>query len=348
MSYLIILDTNIIFNDFHFKSNDIRKLLKLTKHEPIELCITEFNYYEIVKKYRDEIRPILKRIKSNKNELKKLELTDLVDFQKKNADYYVKRYEIFLDKTIEENNITLIDYPNSKDIVRNISEKYFNEKRPFGENKASFEDAIIWESIVEHYNREKPESIVFITNNHKDFANKEKSDIHEDIKYDIPKIRYHNSLKSFLDKEEDNLKEYFTDNYEYNIDDLKENIRNYFDSYIGMEQLDYSVNNILLDSHFSGEYIEGWGTNGNIESYELELLDVTLDIEENILLIDISLELMVSFHIETINYMYEKGDYGDETLSERSSKNIVIYGDITYSFEDNEVKEYLEKDVDFW
>lgn len=348
VSYLIVLDTNIIFNDFHFKSNNIKKLLKFTKHEPIELCITEFNYDEIVKKYRDSVRPIIKRIKNNKNDLKKYELTDLVDLEKLNANFYVERYRDYLDKTIDENNITLIDYPEGEELVRKISQKYFNEKRPFGENKVSFQDAIIWESIVEHYDREKPESIVFISNNHKDFANKEKSDIHEDIKHEIPEIRYHHSLKSFLDKEEDNLKEYFIDNYEYDEDELKEGITNYFESYTGIEILDYTVNNILLNSHFSGDYIQGWGTNGNIENYEIGLLDVTLDIEENVLLIDICLELEVSFNIETLDPAFEKGDPGDGMILESSSKDIIIYGDITYSLQDKEVTGYLEKDVGFW
>ncbi|GIN96125.1 hypothetical protein J6TS1_19950 [Siminovitchia terrae] len=343
MSYLIILDTNIIYNDFHFKSNAIKKLLKYTNHEPVQLCITEFNYNEVIKKYRDNVRPIIKNIKNNKKDLINLEIADLVDFKKLNANFYVERYKEYLRKIINENNITLIGYPEDEKLVEKISTKYFDEIKPFGENKVSFQDAIIWESILEYYNRKKPDSI---SNNHKDFANKEKTEIHEDIQSEIPEIRYHNSLKSFLDKEEDNLKDYFIDNYEYDEKELKEGIRNYFESYTGYERLDYSVHNILMNSDFEGEYISGWGTDGHIESYEIELLDITLDIEENVLLIDMCLELEVSFSIETIDPTFEKGDTGDGMISESSSNNILIYGDITYSLGDKEVTEYVEKDIE--
>lgn len=48
MTYSIILDTNIIFNDFYFKSADMKKLLKYARQESIDLCLTMFNYIETV------------------------------------------------------------------------------------------------------------------------------------------------------------------------------------------------------------------------------------------------------------------------------------------------------------
>lgn len=37
--YLIFIDTNIVYNDFYFKSNEIKKLIQYTKHTPAKLWI---------------------------------------------------------------------------------------------------------------------------------------------------------------------------------------------------------------------------------------------------------------------------------------------------------------------
>lgn len=43
MSYSVFIDTNIIYNDYFFKSANLKKLLKLSKVGLINLYITKFN-----------------------------------------------------------------------------------------------------------------------------------------------------------------------------------------------------------------------------------------------------------------------------------------------------------------
>lgn len=93
----------------------------------------------------------------------------------------LEKYKVYLDNIIEESNIKIIIYPTSQEFTKKISFKYFNNIKPFDENKMSFQDAIMWESIVEYcYDIVEycydiyVESISFISDNHTDFAKKMK------------------------------------------------------------------------------------------------------------------------------------------------------------------------------
>lgn len=344
MSYLIILDTNIVFNDFFFKSSDMKKLLKFTLHEPVDLCITKFNYYEILKKYKDEIRPLVKKVKSTKSDLIKLEASEIIDFENLKADMFAEKYKNIFDNIIDENNIKIIDFPTSHDVTEKISLKYFYNKKPFDENKVSFQDAIIWESIVEYYKDNEPDNIAFISNNYKDFANKEKNSIHEDLAGDIQYLSYYNSLSAFLENEEDNIRDYFIDNFEYDEKLLLDELKLFCER---NDFLQYTVDDMLMNSEFEGEYFSGWGTDGYIEDYSISLNEVSLDIEDNAMLISFNIEIDVSFSIETIDPSYERGDSGDGMMSESSSTNILIQSNITYLLDNKELMDYIELDREY-
>ncbi|UNP78014.1 PIN domain-containing protein [Bacillus nitratireducens] len=345
MSYLIVLDTNIIFNDFFFKSSDMKKLLKFTRHEPVDLCITRFNYYEILKKYKDELRPLVKKVKSTKSDLIRLEASELIDFENLKADMFAEKYKGIFDNIIEESNIKIIDFPTSQDVMEKISFKYFNNKKPFDENKVSFQDAIIWESIVEYCKGNEPDKIAFISNNHKDFANRDKDSIHEDLAGDIQNLSYYNSLSAFLENEEDNLRDYFNDYYDYDEELLLDDLKSFCER---NDFLQNTIDDMLMNSDFEGEYFSGWGTDGYIEGYSISLNEVSLDIEDNAMLISFDIEVDVSFSIETIDPSYEKGDSGDGMMSESSSTQIWINSDITYLLNSKELVDYVELDRGFF
>ncbi|MED0866872.1 PIN domain-containing protein [Bacillus safensis] len=344
MSYIIVLDTNIVFNDFFFKSANMKKLLKLTQHDKIELCITKFNYHEILKKFRDQIRPQIKTIKSTRADLNKLEVSHIIDFDNLKADTFVETYKNTLDEIINKNNIKIIGFPTSKDVTETISLKYFNNKKPFDENKISFQDAIIWESLVEYYWDNQPDQIAFISTNHKDFANKDKKVIHKDLAEDIEDLSYYESLSEFLKNEENNLRDYFIDNYEYDEESLLTNLKSFCEENSFMQD---TIDDMLLNDQFEGEYFSGWGTDGYIENYEISINEVSRDIEDDTLLVHFDIEVDVSFSIETLDPTYERGDPGDGMMSESSSTQILICSNITYLLESEKLIDYVELHREF-
>lgn len=344
MSYLIVLDTNIIFNDFFFKSADMKKLLKFTQHKPVDLCITKFNYHEILKKFKDEIRPLIKTVKGTRADLIRLEASEIINFDNLKANIFVEKYKNTFDGIIGENNIKIIDFPKSEDVTETISLKYFNNEKPFDENKVSFQDAIIWESIVEYCRDNEPDQVAFISNNHKDFANGDKNDIHEDLAGDIQNLSYYNSLSAFLENEEDNLRDYFNDNFEYDEESLINDLKSFCERTNFIQD---TIDDMLFNDHFEGEYFSGWGTDGYIEEYDITISEVSLDIEDNAMLISFDIQADVSFSIETIDPTYERGDSGDGLISESSSTQILIHSNVTYLLEDEELIDYVELDRKF-
>lgn len=72
--------------------------------------------------------------------------------------------------------------------------------------------------------------------------------------------------------------------------------------------------------------------------------EVSLDIEENAMLISCDIEIDASFSIETVDPTYENGDPGDGMISESSSTNILVQSNITYLLDDKEFIDYVELD----
>ncbi|WP_243462982.1 hypothetical protein [Mesobacillus boroniphilus] len=103
-----------------------------------------------------------------------------------------------------------------------------------------------------------------------------------------------------------------------------------------------------MNSQFDGEYFSGWGTDGYIEDYSITLNEVSLDIEENAMLISCNIEVDLSFSIETVDPTYEKGDPGDGMISESSSTKVLIQSNITYLLDDKEFIDYVELDNEYF
>ncbi|MFE4706908.1 PIN domain-containing protein [Peribacillus simplex] len=344
MSYSIIIDTNIVFNDFFFQSTNMKKLLKIARREPIKLCMTKFNYEEILKKYQDEIRPTLKTLKNTKSHLAKHKINGLVNFEDLKVGTHVAKYQEFLDDLIQEYNIKIIEHPTSPEISKRIADRYFQRIKPFDENKLSFQDAFIWESIVDYCEKGQPEKVVFISTNYKDFANSSKDKIHEDLEDDIypyTEFSYYMTVEDFLKNEEDELKDYFTENFVYDEDNLMTDLVNYLEHTAILES---SIDSLLNEGHFQGEYFEGWGTDGYIKNNVIRIENVSQDIEENTMLISFYVDMDIDFSIETTDPAYERGDDGDGFMSKSTSGEAYIKGNITYSPDDGEFTDYVELD----
>ncbi|WP_246050146.1 PIN domain-containing protein [Aquibacillus sediminis] len=223
------------------------------------------------------------------------------------AEVYVEQYKVFLDNIIDEHGINIIGYPEDKSLIKKVSNKYFGVIKPFGENKPSFQDSIIWESIVSYCKRNNPDNVVFISNNTKDFADKSKFKIHDQLEEDIQGILYYNSFGAFLEHEEDNLKDYFDDNYNYNSSKIKKDIKGYLEwNGLAIETIEH----FLMNTQFEGDFFSGWGTDGYILT------------------------------------LCTKGeDPSDGMISEEARTGILLNGHISYSIRDAEFIDYVEQDI---
>lgn len=88
-------------------------------------------------------------------------------------------------------------------------ERELGKKKPFKDSTKGYRDALIWDSVMEHTQKYSSNcGIIFLTANSKDFADKDKKDLHTDLIADcvsngIPttSIRLVTDIQNFIDNE---------------------------------------------------------------------------------------------------------------------------------------------------
>ncbi|PEE43859.1 hypothetical protein COM71_24400 [Priestia megaterium] len=331
--YHVFLDTNLFVSNFQFSSKDNTKLLKYASRGDVKLYLTYTNYREILKKFKDQISPIIKNMKSANAEFSKHSGDLLIDHIKKPKDY-TEMYKSFLDKLIEDNYIKVIKHTN--DFSSKIIDKYFDNEKPFDINKPSFQDAIIWETIVDFYNNEFDEieeRIFFLTRNIKDFAKEGNPledvphTLHGNLQDEAPQLVIYKDTEEFFKMEEDNLHDYLIDSFELE----EEKAIRIIEEFAGKStKIDNEIEYFLSNNQFEGEYFSGWGEDSYGRIDDIIILDASKDIETNIVEINCSIEYEVEFTIVDKSPVYDFDDpddleyMRDGTGSERIAVNSFI------------------------
>ena len=179
----VILDTNVIFEDFNFRKTNTQILLSEVKEGNLALLIPEIVLDEAVNKYRQRLEKGQKDITS---ELETLgELAQQVfksPIATQQVEQLANEYRARLDQLFKDYGITIIPYPTTDH--RFLANKAMHKKKPFNSNEKGYRDNLIWENIkslisaVDEDIASKPE-VVFVTHNHTDFMSGDK--LHEDL-----------------------------------------------------------------------------------------------------------------------------------------------------------------------
>jgi len=184
----IVLDTNIIFSDFHLTGAKIRNLCESVKSTGDIVYIPEIVIDESINKYRENLQKHKLNIDKGISDFNRLTENDAKnpitdDIVKTELDKFSKHFK----KQIIELGIEIIPYPSisHKELVK----RDLSRKRPFQESGKGYRDALIWESIKniceESYESLSIPEIIFINKNSRDFCEKEytlHSDLAEDLK----------------------------------------------------------------------------------------------------------------------------------------------------------------------
>ena len=167
MNYIII-DTNIVYGDFFLESKAWKKLLHLNHYSECQVCVPEFVYNEIVKKYGDSIASIINAVKKVGNDASRYRIPG-IEVNKLQRKKLVEAYSEDFSKRLQAEGIEIIPYPQDNDYLERIAERYFNHQKPFDVNKLSFQDAIIWYSLIDFVEEKgTDDEFFFLTYNNKD------------------------------------------------------------------------------------------------------------------------------------------------------------------------------------
>lgn len=183
----VILDTNIIFSDFHLKGAKIKNLCESVKSTGDSIHIPAVVVDESINKYKEKAQECKSKIDRGISDFKRLTGKDIGadpcsdEFILKETEEYVEKFK----KRLQELGIKIIPYPSTPH--QELVKRDLSRKKPFQETGKGYRDALIWESVKNIcekylYSSEIPK-IIFVNKNHKDFC--EAGLLHLDLKEDL-------------------------------------------------------------------------------------------------------------------------------------------------------------------
>lgn len=177
----IILDTNVIYNDYHLIGTRITALCFSAKNLNHIIYIPEVVIDEFVKQYNEEVDELARSYNSSLKKLIKLKMisSESALIKSSHADYEKKVYE-----RLEELNVKVLGYPKADHKTIVFKELY--KKKPFKDSEKGYRDALIWETVKQFAKGLKgSDKLIFMSENTKDFAVKGGRGLHEDLEVDL-------------------------------------------------------------------------------------------------------------------------------------------------------------------
>lgn len=177
----IVLDTNIIYQDFHLNGQQFRILLDNLHKIPATIHFPEIVIDEITTKFRERLEDLANKAQSTCAELARIRNRKFrTSYPKVNLDSEGDQYEKFLRSKIEEHKIQIVPYP--KVPHKEIVQRELSRKKPFQSSGTGYRDFLIWQ-CVKNLMLWGSEKIILVTNNKRDFGGGR--ELHEDLKKDV-------------------------------------------------------------------------------------------------------------------------------------------------------------------
>lgn len=368
----VIFDTNIVVEkeDFFFSKKDLVKLINMKDIEKFEIYLPKIIIEEIVKKYMEKAGSSIKGLKKfiEDNEKYKFYSEDEFNKSKDELSKEIKnRYKKNLDEIMKNKNIKKIDYPRDSFTVERISKNFFEGNQPFQDGKESFRDAFIWYSILE-FSKEinKDDTIYFLTNNTKDFYDKENKTLHEDFKKDLinkEQIILYKSIDDFIHNVkseinhkltiEEEIDDYLKDDeIEKYIGSLDEKYFIYISDILNNDKIDTIANDFIESIHPEerNDCILGVDLFAEIEYFNKDEFEIySFDYEfigekEVVINMELRFDILYNSIFKRIDYDPLYGENEFEIYEKGNKTNFEVSIEIYLTFEKNENKS-IEKSM---
>ncbi len=254
----VILDTNIIVNNYHFNTPKFIGLFGYARRTKSKVIIPFYVTQEVLKKYDEYLTKYSQEMKKDNRVLFNK------DFSIDTKQLYTEYGAIF-EKLVRSGDIEIAE-PSKVDSTV-IFNRALTGQAPFKAGDKGIRDTLIWLNVVDIVNKNPKEDFCFITENTKDFGSKELfSSLKEDLKENAPRLFYFNSLEEFLSEYGDKIafiknsliEEFLNEQYKYitsliDIDSLLESKiegvqANYVDSVDGFSLNDINVHEFYIYS----------------------------------------------------------------------------------------------------
>ncbi|MBE9398291.1 DUF4935 domain-containing protein [Pontibacterium sp. N1Y112] len=169
----IVIDTNILFNDFDLTKVDLRKLIKFSSIYKINICFPQVVIDELIgqysQKFDDEVDSLIKSFDALQKTLLTKKINSFnVDETSKDLRKRKEQYEHHLYDFIKKHRITVLPYP--KEDHSEIVRRMYLKKHPFTNDKVElgYKDYLI--AVSAKKKQSKRNQVILYTKNLKDFC----------------------------------------------------------------------------------------------------------------------------------------------------------------------------------
>lgn len=219
----IVLDTNIVYSDFLFRSKEFDILIDYLKKTDSTFILPEVILLEIEGKYKEVLEERIDVYHKASNHLDLLQNKNEKHIGTINIDIEeeTKEYMSFVKKKLKIRPRQIVPYKN--EYLPELIKRAINKSKPFQNEDKGFRDTIIWLTLLD-YCEYTSKQIVFISNNPTDFGTKNvnntlNNNLLKECEERKIKIIYYNTIKDFIEKHSTKI-DYVTDQWiENNLDD---------------------------------------------------------------------------------------------------------------------------------
>lgn len=183
---IVILDSNALFGRKQLTRVDVRLLLALAKSGEIRLVLPDVVLHELSRQWAEaaneaaeKARIALKKLNEARIEVGLDPVADTTSTQDR-SQYIDFARQLFTSHRGE------VPVPPEVS-VRDLLSKTIDEKKPFARDGRGFQDALIWQTVVEICEElSDPETLVlFVSNNTTDFCQAKSLELHPDLRQDL-------------------------------------------------------------------------------------------------------------------------------------------------------------------
>lgn len=169
----VYLDTNIIVADFFVTSPTNHQLLRLSRHEHINLYVCKTVYEESFNKYKESINKALEAFQKNKDILSRFG-NQQIEAVTPDEEMLLQNFTSRFNELQKDYKLKVIDYVKPEKTLDELVTSAMNKYPPFfDKGKSSLRDAIIWYTYFHEALKYPDHKHILLTDNVKDYTSDE-------------------------------------------------------------------------------------------------------------------------------------------------------------------------------
>jgi len=196
----IVIDTNIFRQDFLLKSRKFELLIDFISKTTHSIVLPQVIFDEIVALYKRELlNSIQNYYKAERNLRNKLFSSSRIPSQQYDIEREVASFTENFKKKLNFHKDSII--PHNDSHLSELVRRSINKIPPFKKSDKQFRDGLIWLSLFDVAEKFKTKSISFISNNIKDFCERENqlhSILMDECMQKQVEIQFYPTLDDFL------------------------------------------------------------------------------------------------------------------------------------------------------